>query len=104
MNQNVVVDKPLVTKFKEFQILYKIAKKKKLILIEGTFHISLYFLKLKKKTIILIIYMMLKQFFICLLRIKKYKVKNLLQIDLLYVRHVSLCYRFNKIFFKENCL
>lgn len=50
MNHNIIVDKPLVTKFREFKILSKIAKKRRLLLIEGTFFtLHQLFEKIKKE-------------------------------------------------------
>ena len=84
MNQNVIVDKPLVTKFKQFQILYKIAKKKKLILIEGTFFMyhSL-FSKIKKENHNFNKLLDIEAVFNIPTKNKnKYKINNLVQIDL----------------------
>ncbi len=107
MNQNVIVDKPLVTKFKEFQILYKIAKKKKLILIEGTFFTyHCLFSKIKKENNNFDnLYDVEAVFHIPAKNKKKYKVKNLLQIDLDCMSDMS-AYAIGLIqfFFKEKII
>ena len=107
MNQNVIVDKPLVTKFKEFEILYKIAKKKKLILIEGTFFTyHCLFSKIKKENYNFDkLYDVEAVFHIPSKNKKKYKVKNLLQIDLDCMSDMS-AYAIGLIqfFFKEKII